>query len=170
MCDYCGTASYDRWFLNCLLKVNLFYDFDDSGNTSFTNITYYDFFYHETPLYENRYDEIVYNAGEDYPGQKIPPIEVDLMFQIVSINECKCIIFGPRKLTVIIKLVNYTTTERFPYYEGTPNVDSIFGGNTANFQSKLVSVKIGRTKVVQLKSKLYTNARKLKLYFSELGR
>ena len=46
---------------------------------------YYD---RQPPAFDARYENIVWHTTEEYPGFKTPTIEVDVMFQIVSINEC----------------------------------------------------------------------------------
>ena len=47
---------------------------------------YYDL---QPKAFDSRYENIVWHTTEDYPGYKTPTIEVDVMFQIVSINECE---------------------------------------------------------------------------------
>ena len=55
------------------------------------NNAYYWLHYKVDPIESN---------GDNYPGQTIAPIEVDIMFQIVSINQCKFKSFFVEPLTV----------------------------------------------------------------------
>ena len=73
--------------LNFQFQANLFYDLKTSSSTSFTEIAFYDYFNHESKKFDGRYNEITYNNGDNYPGETIAPIEVDIMFQIISINQ-----------------------------------------------------------------------------------
>ena len=58
---------HEGWALsNVTMKIicvqaNLFYDLKTSGSTSFTYITFYDYFNHENTKFDGRYDEIVYH-------------------------------------------------------------------------------------------------------------
>ena len=90
------------------LKTNLIYDLitNSAGLTEFTEIFYYDYRKRKSPRqfrnhgstsgFDERYTIFQTVSRDQYPGEEVEAVIVDVMFQVVTINE--------RKIVILIQL------------------------------------------------------------------
>ena len=86
------------------LKTNLIYDLSTNNAepriTEFTEIFYFDYRKRKSPRqlkndtfagFNDRYIIFQNVSSDQYPGEEVGPVVVDVMFQIVTINERKIV-------------------------------------------------------------------------------